>query len=89
MRRSSGLLREIVRDNQQFLPAPVIDGPIVGYAWAHHAPSHPRAGHSTVRLNNLFVAPEWRRRGIGMRLFDAVQHWATERPATWLEWQAS
>ena len=81
--------QEIVRDNQQFLPVALMDDRIAGYAWAHHGPLHLRAGRSTVRLNDLFVAPEWRRRGIGRCLLEAVQQWATERQATWLEWQAS
>jgi GNAT superfamily N-acetyltransferase len=81
--------KEIVRDNRQFLPVPLIDDRIAGYAWAHHGPLHLRAGRSTVRLNDLFVAPEWRRRGVGGCLLGAVQQWAMAQQATWLEWQAS
>jgi GNAT superfamily N-acetyltransferase len=81
--------QEIVRNNRQYLSLAVIDGRIAGYAWAHHGPLHLRAGRSTVRLNDLFVAPEWRRQGIGRCLLQAVQQWTIARQATWLEWQAS
>ena len=64
-------------------------GDLLGYAWAHQGPVHRRAGRSSVRLNDLFVAPGWRRRGVGRCLFAAVLRWATARGADWLEWQAS
>lgn len=71
------------------LPVAEQRGKLVGYAWAHQGPAHLRAGHSAVRLNDLFVAPVWRRQGVGSQLFAAVLRWATERDAEWLEWQAS
>lgn len=61
---------------------------LLGYAWAHQGPVHLRAGRS-VRLDDLFVSPAWRRKGVGRRLFLAVLDWARERGADWLEWQAS
>jgi GNAT superfamily N-acetyltransferase len=40
-------------------------------------------------LHDLYVAPEWRRRGIGRTLFAAVRRWAEDRSIRWLQWQAS
>lgn len=71
------------------LPVAERDGRLVGYAWAHQGPVHLRAGRSVVRLNDLFVVPACRRRGVGRRLFAAVLDWATARGTAWLEWQAS
>ena len=78
----------IVADAAQYLAVAELGGELVGYAWAHQGPRHLRAGHSTVRLNDLFVAPGRRRQGAGRRLLAAVIAWATGRGATWLEWQA-
>jgi len=78
-----------IRYDAEFLPVAVSEGELAGYAWAHQGPVHLRAGRSSVRLNDLFVTPACRRRGIGRRLFIAVLSWATERGADWLEWQAS
>lgn len=74
---------------QAFLPVAEQNGALVGYAWAHQGPLHPRAGYSTVRLNDLFVTPAWRRQGVGRQVLEVVIRWATEQGADWLEWQAS
>jgi GNAT superfamily N-acetyltransferase len=81
--------RRVIQNDAEFLPVAVWQGELTGYAWAHQGPVHLRAGRSSVRLNDLFVAPSFRRRDIGRRLFTAVLRGATERGADWLEWQAS
>jgi len=81
--------RRVIANETEFLPVAELGGILVGYAWAHQGPVHLRAGRSTVRMSDLFVAPEWRRKGIGRLLVDAVVRWARERRADWLEWQAS
>lgn len=39
----------------------------------------------TVCLDNIYVLPEYRREGIGTRLFNAVEKWAKEQGAVRLE----
>jgi GNAT superfamily N-acetyltransferase len=52
--------------------------------------AHLRAGFSTARLHDLFILPEYRRRGIGAALFNAIKEWAQQHEGTrYLEWQAS
>ena len=58
------------------------DGGIRGFATAAY-----EAWHERVVLWFLYVAPEWRRRGVGRRLLERVETWGVERGAThvWLE----
>ena len=67
----------------------VLDGQLVGYAWAQNYGSHLRTGKSTARLHDLFVDGQYRRRGVGRQLFLAVRDWAQQQKITWLQWQAS
>jgi GNAT superfamily N-acetyltransferase len=62
---------------------------LVGYAWVQDYGPHLRGGAHTARLHDLYVAPEWRRRGVGRQLFEHVRAWAARRPIRWLQWQAS
>lgn len=39
----------------------------------------------TVCLDNIFVVPQYRRSGIGAKLFDAVEQWAREQGAARLD----
>ena len=42
-------------------------------------------GVKTVCLDNIYVLPEYRRRGIAAKLFDAVEQWAREQGAVRLD----
>ena len=42
-------------------------------------------GVKTVCLDNIYVLPEYRRRGIAAKLFDAVEQWAKEQGAVRLD----
>ncbi len=79
--------RVLARDDHVVLVVERNDD-LIGYAWAQDYGPHLRAGTRAVRLHDLFVAPPDRRQGTGRRLFEAVRAWATEREATWLQWQA-
>jgi GNAT superfamily N-acetyltransferase len=60
-------------------------GLILGYACLYwHFSS--LAALETVLMNDLFVAPEARGRGIGRTLIEASADVARERGAAWLEW---
>lgn len=60
-------------------------GAILGYACLYwHFSS--LAAVETVLMNDLFVAPEARGRGIGRALIEASAAVARERGAAWLEW---
>jgi GNAT superfamily N-acetyltransferase len=81
--------RRVIENDAEFLSVAEWQGELTGYAWAHQGPVHLRAGRSSVRLNDQFVAPRYRCRGVGRILFVAVLQWATACGADWLEWQAS
>jgi GNAT superfamily N-acetyltransferase len=60
-------------------------GEILGYACLYcHFSS--LAATETVLMNDLFVAPEARGRGVGRALIEASAAVARERGAAWLEW---
>jgi GNAT superfamily N-acetyltransferase len=61
------------------------DGAILGYACLYWHFSSLQATE-TVLMNDLFVAPEARGRGIGRALIEAAAAVARERGAAWLEW---
>jgi GNAT superfamily N-acetyltransferase len=65
-----------------------ISGRLVGYAWAQDLGPHLRSGNSIVRLHDLWVDDEARRRGVGRELFEGVRGWASARSARWLQWHA-
>jgi GNAT superfamily N-acetyltransferase len=60
-------------------------GRILGYACLYWHFSSTRAVE-TVLMNDLFVAPDTRGRGIGRALIEASRDVARERGAAWLEW---
>jgi GNAT superfamily N-acetyltransferase len=72
-------------DDGQLLAARDESGVILGYACLYwHFSS--LAAVETVLMNDLFVAPEARGRGIGRALIEASAAVARERGGAWLEW---
>jgi GNAT superfamily N-acetyltransferase len=63
-------------------------GVILGYACLYWHFSSLQAVE-TVLLNDLFVAPEARGRGIGRTLIEAAAEVARERGAAWVEWSTA
>jgi GNAT superfamily N-acetyltransferase len=69
----------------ELLAARDASGTILGYACLYwHFSS--LAAMETVLMNDLFVAPEARGRGIGRALIEASRAVARHRGAAWLEW---
>ena len=72
-------------DDGLLLAAREESGTIVGYACLYwHFSS--LAAQETVLMNDLFVTPEARGRGVGRTLIEASADVARERGAAWLEW---
>ncbi len=69
----------------ELLAAREADGTILGYACLYWHFSSTRAVE-TVLMNDLFVAPAARGRGIGRGLIEASRAVARGRGAAWLEW---
>jgi GNAT superfamily N-acetyltransferase len=63
-------------------------GTILGYACLYWFFSSLQAVE-TVLMNDLFVAPEARGRGIGRALIEATAEVARERGAAWVEWSTA
>src|SRR6266542_1677886 len=82
-------LRRYAERSEHCLPVAIVEGKLVGYAWAQDYGPHLRSGERTARLHDLYVAPEWRRRGVGRGLFEAIREWAVGHSIRWLQWQAS
>ncbi len=80
---------QIVERSDHYVPVALAGAELVGYAWAQDYGPHLRGGAHTARLHDLYVVPEWRRRGIGRQLFEAVRIWAAGHAIRWLQWQAS
>ncbi len=67
-----------------------VDGKPVGYAEAQDYGDSVWRDFSVARLHSIQVEAEYRRHGVGRKLFDAIVAWATARPHPGhLEWQAS
>lgn len=63
-------------------------GEILGYACLYWHFSSLQAVE-TVLMNDLFVAPEARGRGVGRALIEATAEVARERGAAWVEWSTA
>jgi GNAT superfamily N-acetyltransferase len=63
-------------------------GVILGYACLYWHFSSLQA-LETVLMNDLFVAPEARGRGVGRTLIEATAQVARERGAAWVEWSTA
>src|SRR4051794_35183971 len=75
-------------DDGELLAARDESGLILGYACLYwHFSS--LAAVETVLMNDLFVAPEARGRGIGRTLIEATAEVARERGAAWVEWSTA
>lgn len=81
--------RRICAAEYHFVGVAEAHGRVIGYAWAQDYGPHLRSGEAIVRIHDLFVDPDERRRGAGAALFSHVRDWASERGATYLQWQAS
>lgn len=64
---------------------------ILGYALAQDFGIDLRSGndHRTAKLHDLYVLPEFRRRGVASQLIDAIKIWAKERPLRYVFWYAN
>ena len=67
-------LHRLKQENDAFLVAEV-DGALVGYEMLLLQPSH----HGAVQMNDLAVAKNARRSGVGRALVEAAASWARER----------
>ena len=76
-------------DKNHFLPVALFNNQIIGYAWVQDYGAHLRSGEHTARLHDLFVLPQYRKRGIARSLMEAIVDWAQNQPIKWLQWQAS
>ena len=75
-------------EDGRLLAARDADGAILGYACLYwHFSS--LAATETVLMNDLFVAPEARGRGVGRALIEATADVARERGAAWVEWSTA
>lgn len=66
-------------------------GEVIGYAALHDYGPHLRSGdsHRTAKLEDLYTAPAWRRRGVARLLMNAVEGWARARPLRYVFWYAN
>jgi GNAT superfamily N-acetyltransferase len=72
-------------DDGELLAARDEDGAILGYACLYWHFSSTQAVE-TVLMNDLFVNPDIRGRGVGRALIEASRSVARARGAAWLEW---
>lgn len=82
-------LRQFSEQSDHYVPVAIAAGEVVGYAWVQDYGPHLRGGVRTARLHDLYVAPAWRRRGFGRRLFEAARAWGAGHSVRWLQWRAS
>ena len=75
-------------EDGELLAARDESGRILGYACLYWHFSSLQA-LETVLMNDLFVAPEARGRGIGRALIEATAEVARERGAAWVEWSTA
>ncbi len=78
----------ILHDRSHLLAVASDKQELLGYSWVQNYGPHLRAGFCTARMHDLFVKSEYRRRGVGRKLFDYVREWAEEENITYLQWQA-
>jgi GNAT superfamily N-acetyltransferase len=81
--------RSVISSCDHVLVVAELESSIVGYAMAQGYGPRLRSGEETVRLHDLMVSSEHRRRGVGQALFAVVKDWVNARGARYLEWQSS
>ncbi len=79
----------ILHDRSHLLAVASDKQKLLGYSWVQNYGLHLRAGFCTARMHDLFVKPEYRRRGVARKLFDYVKEWVEEENITYLQWQAN
>jgi GNAT superfamily N-acetyltransferase len=75
-------IANLALDPEQRLMVAEIDGEVVGVAYLVRAPLSPIHEETTVRVGNLFVTDEHRRRGVGRALLAVATAWADEKQAS-------
>lgn len=67
------------------------EGVLMGYALVQDYGSSLRSGdsHRTAKLDDLYTAPEFRRRGVARALMQAVEDWARANPVRYVFWYAN
>lgn len=67
------------------------DERLLGYAAVQDYGPHLRSGnrHRTAKLHDLYTAPEFRRRGVGRTLMQAVEAWAQAHDLRYVFWYAN
>lgn len=75
--------------NEHFLSVAIMNGKVVGYGWAQDYGFHLRMGKKTIRMNDLFVHPEYRKLGVAKNIFLSIKNWAKANETTWLQWNSS
>lgn len=80
---------ELLTDPRWGILTADVDRALVGYVAIQDYGPHLRLGslHRIARMHDLYVRPEYRRRGIGRELMQGAATW-TARHARYLEWQA-
>ena len=88
LERHEQRVRQLVEREERCLVVAEIDGVVVGFADAQNLGRTIRRDWAVVRMHELWVAPDARRRGAGAALFDEIRRWAESTGARVLEWKA-
>lgn len=81
--------KRVLHNRSHLLTVAEHEQKLLGYSWAQNYGPHLRAVVCTARMHDLFVKPEYRRRGVARKLLDYVKARAEEENITYLQWQAS
>jgi GNAT superfamily N-acetyltransferase len=86
---SQNLFTQFVDQSQHCIIVAESNQTLVSYAWAQSYGSHLRTGDITARLNDVFVLPDYRQKGIATGLLESVVTWSKENNVKYLQWQAN
>ena len=81
--------KRILHDRSHLLAVAEDGQKLLGYSWVQNYGPHLRAGFSTARMHDLFVKPEYRKRGVARELLAYIKTWTKEENITYLQWQAN